>query len=457
MPVRLRLTLAFAAGMAVVLTALGAFLYVRLGAELRSSIDLGLRSRAQVVRADVADTVVPAGSGGLSDPDEAFTQVLDDTGAIIASSPEVADIPLVGPADLGRAGPSFLDRSVAGLEDPARLLIVPIDRSRTIVVGATLSDRRESLDQLVAVFLIGGPVALLLVSLGGWGLAGAALRPVERMRREAAAISASEPERRLPVPPGDDELARLARTLNEMLARLQEAVTRERGFVDDAAHELRTPLGVLQGELELALARPRTREDLEATIARASAESDRLARLAEDLLVLARVREGRLPVRREDVPIGDIVAAACRGRRGRAAEAGVTIRCQGDDDRRVRVDPARIRQAVENMLDNAIVHGGRGGVVRVTTGGDASGSWVTVQDEGPGFPPDVLPVAFDPFTRGAHTGEGAGLGLAIVRAVALAHGGDATARNLDGRGAGVTITIAPAATPATTAGRATAP
>ena len=183
------------------------------------------------------------------------------------------------------------------------------------------------------------------------------------MRVEAAAISASEPERRLPVPAGDDELVRLATTLNEMLGRLQESLARERRFVDDAAHELRTPLAILNGELELALSRPRTAGELEATIRRASAESDRLARLAEDLLVLARAQEGRLPVHREDVSLGGSWRCVRRGRAS-ASAAGVTITTDAGD-RRANVDRVRVRQAVENLLDNAIRHSPAGAGLRV--------------------------------------------------------------------------------------------
>lgn len=294
LPIRLRLALAFAVGMAVVL----AGLYARLGADLLDSIDLGLRSRAQIVEAGVADGSFTDQTTGLSDPDEAFAQVLGPSGPVVESSAAFGNAPLVGPSDLRVTAPVFVDRPVPGLEDPARLLIVPVDGDRFVVVGATLSDRREALRQLLALFAIGGPVALLLMSLAGWALAGAALRPVERIREEAGAISASEPDRRLPVEAADDELRRLAITLNAMLDRLQRSLARERRFVDDASHELRTPLAMLKGELDLALSRGRSPAELETTLRRASAETDRLAVLADALLVYARSEGGRLPVAR---------------------------------------------------------------------------------------------------------------------------------------------------------------
>lgn len=440
LPIRLRLTLAFAVGLAVVLASLGAFLYVRLGTELLSSIDLGLRSRAQIVDAGVGSGTFADSATGLSDPDEAFAQVLDASGAILESSPEVADAPLAGPADLGTREPVFVNRAVAGLEDQARLLIVPIGGGRTVVVGATLSDRKEALDQLLAVFAIGGSVACLVLSIAGWAVAGAALRPVERMRREAGAISASEPERRLPVTPANDELRRLAETVNEMLDRLQRSLARERRFVDDASHELRTPLTILKGELDLALSRERSPAELELALRRASAETDRLAALAEDLLVLARADGGRLPVAREEVALSQVVEATVAGRRARASEAGVAVEIAVPEGV-VRIDPVRVRQALENLLDNALRHAPPSSTVRIAAAREDGLMRITVEDSGPGFPVGTLDQAFEPFNRPRNADGGAGLGLAIVGAVVASHGGTASAQNLPGGGAKVTITF----------------
>ena len=154
---------------------------------------------------------------------------------------------------------------------------------------------------------IGGPVALLLASLAGYVLAGAALRPIEAMRRRAQEISTASLDERLPVPAARDEVARLGETLNAMLARIEDGLARERRFVADASHELRTPLALLKTELELALRRARSPEELQAAIESAAGETDRLARMADDLLLLARSDQGQL------------AAAAGAGRPGRAA------------------------------------------------------------------------------------------------------------------------------------------
>ena len=188
-----------------------------------------------------------------------------------------------------------------------RLLARPVQADGTeeiVVVGEPLAQRERALDALHALLLIGGPLALLIASAVGYALAAAALRPVERMRRHAAAVTAAGTSERLPVPPANDEIGRLGRTLNEMLARLAVSFKRERAFVSDASHELRTPLAILRTELELALRGEHTQQELEAALRSAAEEAERLSSLAEDLLVIARSDQGRLPVRPEPLEAG---------------------------------------------------------------------------------------------------------------------------------------------------------
>jgi two-component system, OmpR family, sensor kinase len=451
LPLRLRLALAFAVGMAVVLSGLGAFLYYRLGSDLMASVDIGLRSRAQgVVNAvDRGDYSVIDTGGGLIDPDESFAQVLDPAGHVLHSSSPASKAPLFSPQELlGLTEPRFFVKEVPAIDtDAVRLLVVPANAPNGrlfVTVGATLGDRRDALARLLIALAIGGPAALVLTSVAGWIVAGLGLRPGERMRQEAAAISVSEPDRRLPVPSTGDELARLAATLNSMLTRLQQAFEREQRFVDDASHELRTPLSILKMELDLALARARTTQELEATIRSASEETDRLAKLADDLLILARA-ERHLPLRREEVAVAQFLERICAGYEGRARAAGVRLLVDGTEAT-ASIDPVRVRQAVENLLDNSLRQTRPGGSIMVRAGRDGEAVIVIVEDSGPGFPQDVLGRAFEPFTRsegdgGNGAGAGAGLGLAIVRAIAEAHGGTAEAENLPGGGARLTFRV----------------
>ena len=157
---------------------------------------------------------------------------------------------------------------------------------------------------MIGLLLIGGPIALLLAALAGYGVAAAALRPVEEMRSRAAEISTAEPRQLLPVSPAQDEVSRLGTTLNEMLARIGAAMEHERGFIADASHELRTPLAVLRAEIELALREGRSREELQAALASAAEETDRVIQLAEDLLVIAQTNQGRLALRPSELSVG---------------------------------------------------------------------------------------------------------------------------------------------------------
>jgi len=448
MPIRLRLALVFAGCMALLLGAAGLFLYLRLGAELQQSTDAALRSEASVIAAGL-------GQGGSNFGDqgppvrglETFAQVLGPGGKVVDSSQAIGTSPLVSPQVLASLrGPAYFDRTVAGVEGMSRLLVVPAGEGGQpmhIVVGSSLAGSKQVLSRFLALLLIGGPVALGLASWAGWLLAGAALRPVERVRREAAAVSVSDLGRRLPVPPAGDELARLVVTLNEMLARLESSFERERRFVDDASHELRTPLTIMKAELDLALSRARTPAETDAALRSASIETDRLAALAEDLLVYSRTVGGRVPVDRAAERLDEIARASCDAHQRLADRSGVALRLDAAEVT-AAVDGMRIRQALDNLLDNALRHA-PGGSVEVRVTADGLVAHLVVEDDGSGFEPAVLDTVFDPFTRGsaerASLAPGAGLGLAIVRAVAITHGGSATACNRPEGGARITLDL----------------
>jgi heavy metal sensor kinase len=448
-PLRLRLTIIFTAAMAVVLIVLGAFLYARLAADLLESVDLGLRAKAQVLlEATDAGQLSSAllAEGALIDADESFAQLIDRSGHVVAWSPGLADGPIVTDETPGGIdAPAFSTMELSGFDDPVRILAVATGETGTdgvLVVGSTLGDLNDALARLRRLLLVIGPAVLGAAAVAGWLLAGAALRPVDRMRREAAAVTASDLARRLPVPATGDELARLAMTLNTMLDRLQEAMERDHRFVDDASHELRTPLATLRAEIELALARDRPAADLELSLRRALEDVGRLQRLTDDLLVLARSRDGRIPVRRVPSGLPDLLRRSVEAVEPRASAAGVTIDAAAPDER-VEVDPERLGQALRNLLENAIRHTPRGGHIRLTAERVDETVRFVVEDPGPGFPAGLLLTAFEPFVRGpdgAATSEGAGLGLTIVRAVADAHGGSASAEN-GPAGARVTLAV----------------
>jgi two-component system, OmpR family, sensor kinase len=440
-PIRLRLTLAFAIAMAVVLLATGLFLYLRLEAALDQAIDQSLRGRADDVAALVRVSgfaLREEGWSRLVDQEANVAQVLDPDGVILDSTPGVGGHRLLTDPQLARAAQAMImvDRpAVPGSDDPLRLLATPVqgqDGPVVVIVGASVEEQKEALESLLAQMLLGGPIVLLLASLLGYSLAAATLRPVESMRREAEAVSAAKPGRRLPLPPADDEIARLGRTLNTMLGRLESALARERQFVSDASHELRTPLAALRTELEIALRRKRTPEEMEAAMRSAEEETERLCRLAEDLLVLARADDGSLPVRQEQLPATELLTAV-RERYGlQAADVGRPLQIQADDQLELHVDRLRVEQALGNLVENALLHG-RGRILLIARRRDGRVE-LHVRDEGSGFPPEFIERAFDRFSRSdsARQGPGVGLGLAIVDLIARAHGGSAHAANHNG-------------------------
>lgn len=450
LPIRLRLTLTFAAGMALVLAATGTFVYLRMRSELTGVVDQGLQNRASDIATLVRDddeAVRRAGRSPLTERGESLAQVISEEGSVYDATPRFRTHALLSGQQLHEAARHTITterRGLSGIKGSARLLATPVrvhNRRFVIVVGASLDDRREALRSLSLILVIGGPAALLFASLVGYGITAAALRPVESMRREADAVSATEPGRRLPVPPADDEIRRLGETLNEMLGRQEAAFARERGFVSDASHELRTPLAILRTEIELALRRGRTVEELESALRSAGEETDRLTQLAEDLLVIARSDQGRLPVRPEQLAVADVFETVRERNASRSEDASQTIAIEADGELRLRADRLRVEQALTNLVENAVRHGQ--GEIRLCAEQDGGAVELHVRDEGPGFPADFLPTAFERFTRAdpARARGGAGLGLAIVAAIATAHGGTVGARNRPAGGADVWVRL----------------
>ena len=246
--------------------------------------------------------------GQLPDRDP-FAQVLTETGAVEDQAPSAAaPVPVLTPDEVASVrGSHFFKGSVHELGGDSRLLAVQINVDRTpmlLVVGSSIDGYMRARTRLAWVLVLASPVLIGLLAGSGWMLAGAALRPVRRLTEEADEISVNELRRRLPVPESNDEIEHLARTINAMLDRIEAAVANERTFIDDASHELRTPISILRGELELALARPSDEAEVTASLRSALDEAVRLGRLAEDLLALARVRAGEITMRPEPVDLG---------------------------------------------------------------------------------------------------------------------------------------------------------
>ena len=423
LPIRVRLAAGFAVAMAAVLVGLGIFVYFRVGDALLRSVDQSLQAQA-------AESSAHASGGPLIDADVresgTIVEVLDAGGRVLRSVPRGLP-PLIDRQTVQKALAGRVQKTVSrgpGESNDWRALAEPFSGG-VIVVARSLHQREETLHHVFRVLLIAGPLGLLLATIGGYLLAAAALRPVESMRRRASAISAATTGARLPVPRSRDEIRRLAETLNEMLARLEASFAHERRFVADASHELRTPLALLKTELELALRRERTTEELQAAIGSAAVETDRLIRLAEDLLLIARLDQAELPLKRERVDLPDLARATVARFSAQAETAGRRVNIDVPAGSEIDADRLRLEQALGNLLDNALRHGD--GTVTLQVRRDNGTVELHVTDEGAGFPKTFVGRAFERFSRAddARAGAGSGLGLAIVEAVARAHGGTA--------------------------------
>jgi signal transduction histidine kinase len=444
LPIRLRLALAFALVMGVVLAAMGAFVFVRVESSLTAAVNRDLQAQLEELRTRAERGAGP--SEPTVDPEtHVLSQFLDANGRLLTGAGLTLH-PLLSAADAQRviSGAQVTrDGDVPGLEGDWRLVAEPLaleGRTVAVVVASSLRERNDTLAHLFVQLVIAGLAGVALAVVIGYWLAARALRPVEAMRGEADAISSATATTRLPVPAPHDEIRRLGETLNDMLDRIGAAVDHERRFVADVSQELRTPLSLLKAELDLALSRPRYRDDLQAAVRSDSTETDRLVRITEDLLLIARSDQGELPLRLESLDAAEL-AASVAGRFGPRAETERReIRVDVEPGTMLEADRLRLEQALGNLVDNALVHG-RGEVVVSTV---REGDWfeLHVTDEGVGLEREFAERAFDRFSRAdeSRSGGGTGLGLAIVELVAHAHGGTAGASVVD-RGADVWIRL----------------
>ncbi|HET9257520.1 MAG TPA: ATP-binding protein, partial [Pseudonocardiaceae bacterium] len=341
-------------------------------------------------------------------------------GTVTASSSNIAGRPPI--TDLPPEGARTLDRPPTQTSRPYRVVARDTpDGQYRVLVGRSLEPVSEG-SRVVIFSLLGGiPFLLLLVAATTWEVTGMSLRPVEGIRSRVAEISGTELSRRVPEPAGDDEIARLARTMNAMLERLQDSRDRQRRFVSDASHELRSPIASIRHQIETALAHPNTTTP-EALLPDLLAEDLRMQALVEDLLLLARADENTLTAVARPVDLDDVVLAEARQLRQRGV---ITVDTRDVSAGRVLGDQAALHRLVRNLTDNAERHAGS--VVRLGVRSDAGQVRLTVADDGPGVPVPERERVFERFVRlddaRARDTGGAGLGLAIVAAVASAHGG----------------------------------
>ncbi len=440
---RARITTLFAIGTALLVLSVSLLLVVFQSRNSDQLVTKGLRQRI--------DRIVDSfRAGGDKLPaTEVYAQVFSQFGTVKDLSSAIgADEYLLTPEQqrfVFRAGSLRFDRDIPALGGRARLLAEPrnIDGAAVvIVVGSSLVLEGPIRHRLLLTLAVAAPALVALLGLAGWWIAGAALRPVRRMTDEAAAISRADTGVRLPLPAGTDEIAHLGSTLNAMLDRLESSFRRERAFVDDASHELRTPLAILRGELELGLLHPGDAAETRRMLTASIDEVDRLSRLADDLLVLARTGSDRSA---EVAPPIELLSA-CEGIVNRlrpALRPDLEVSVNGHNCyAHIRHD--QFERVLSNLVANANRFAARRIEVHVAVA--QSTATIAVADDGSGFPPGLLDQAFERFTVGnaARTraaGGGTGIGLAIVKAIVEHHGGTVAAANGPSGGAVVAVSL----------------
>ncbi len=452
--IRTRLTLWYTSLLTVTLLIVGGAALGLLSYSLSHEMDSALHSVASaLIERDLSRsaTLLPSEIDhafrrffGFSPWDEYF-QMRDPSGNRdeIRSLPSTRKLPLSREAlaNALRGLSSF--ETVEGLgEYPVRVLTMPVMESSRVInllqVGMSLKSVDETRLRFLLIMAGVLPLGLILAASGGWLLAHRALKPVDRMTAAARRISAEDLSQRVNETGTGDELDNLAKTLNQMLSRLDTAFSQIRRFSADASHELQTPLTILKGEMELVLRSARTPEEYRATLESALEEVDRIAHLVEGLLLLARAEAGVLRMDQQEVGLGQVLEEVYLRLKPLADSHCIELRLGSIESLCVRGDHERLRRMTFNLVDNAIKYTGAGG--RVTLELQREGKWasILVSDTGIGVPIEEQENIFQAFYRTSEAGplaeRGTGLGLPIAQSIAAAHGGTISVDSAPGRG-----------------------
>jgi heavy metal sensor kinase len=456
LPVRWRLTLWFAALLALVMVLFGGMIYVVLRQQLYASFDEQLLNQAALTLAavrveDGAPKLEPSVANAADG--EFFLRLLDaDGAAVFETGGSAARAPLdqdvITAALAGRTAYSAaLDED----NETVRLISVPVrpdegtgDVSGVLQVGLDRNEIDEPLAGLLVALTLVSPVVLLFAVAGGYLLAGRALRPVATITDLAARIGAGDLHSRLNLDLPDDELGRLARTFDAMLARIDDAFERQRRFTDDAAHELRTPLSLMRSQVDLTLARPRSSGEYREALQAFDGDIVRMTALIGTLLTLARSDGGKLAAERAPFDLADTVRLVLEQYAPLAEGAGITLRDETAPAPLV-ADEDLLMQLLINLVDNALAHTSSGGTVVAGCRSADGRIHLWVSDTGEGIAPEHQARVFDRFYRidAARSRDrgGTGLGLAICKAIAEAHGGTIGLTSRPGSGTHVELVL----------------
>lgn len=448
LPLRWRLTLWYLLTFGIILVLFITFLYFQLRANLFDQLDVSL----QLVAAQTANGVERVDEQLLfSDVEGVFeTDFVVFLTAVNGTIWDTTGLNLnIAPPSPPQPGLSTIMRG----DDRWRVFSqeVSVDSvSGYIDVVGDMDPINDTLDGLLTLMAIGGPLALVLAGLGGGFLASRALRPIDRMTNTAQAISGSDLSQRIQYEGPPDEVGRLAQTFDSMLDRLQTAFARERQFTGDAAHELRTPLAALKGRIGVTLSRSRSQTVYQDTLQDMEAQVDRLIRLSNDLLFMARLDQGHFQPHLERIELDDFMGAVVDQIRPLTSAKSITLNESIPDDLTLRGDMDLLIRLFLNVLDNAVKFTGKNGRITLSASASSDNIQIAIDDNGPGIAAEHLPHLFERFYRvegdrargvGHNERGGAGLGLAIAHEIARFHGGTLAVQSTQGQGTIVKVQL----------------
>lgn len=449
--IRVRLTLWYVALLALILIVFSTAIYLTFTYALDQQVDNALQLNSEqlagAVNIEQGQINFQSGEGETSDAlgvrERGYlVRLLDARGGIVDTTASFAALPVpLSALDMARRGePSFANLTASG--HFFRLYTTPIVENGTFYgalqlaqsLDSVMSARRQLLLLLAAIV----PLTLLAASAGGFWFARRALAPMDHITRAAQRISAKDLSERLNLNLPDDEVGRLARTFDGMLARLDAAFRREREFTANASHELRTPLTVMRGEIDVALNRPRATEEYRQVLRELGEEVERLTKLTEDLLMLARADAGKLPLQFQAVNAARLIQAVVDEMRPLSEEKDIVLTGRADEALTVWADEDRLLHVLLNLVENALKFSPPGGTVTLTATRDGAHANLAVADTGIGIAPDHLPHIFERFYRADQSRSsrvaGMGLGLAIAYSLVTAQGGTIEAHSAVGHG-----------------------
>jgi heavy metal sensor kinase len=446
--------------LAIILGSFSGFLYITLSRSLHQYTDAKIKGIADFVASSYAspyskygvnlDRIVEEATGMR--PTGKFIQILDETGRIGLKSDSLGrfqlPISIKALRNASKGTVTFETNRTIGTS-PIRIVTVPIVQDRQITnivqVASSLEDMEKALNTLLLILAITIPSALAVASLGGHFLANRALRPVDDVTNTARAITSHNLNRRIQIRKTNDEIDRLAETLNEMISRLDQSFKKIRQFSADVSHELKTPLTVLRGEIEVALRRVRTGEDYRAILKSNLEEISNMTKIVDDLLLLSRADTGEVPLSKTTVDLSELLSEIQVQSQLLATSRSIDVYVHNDQPVYTLADPLRLKSMMLNIIGNGIKYSPEGGRIDITLKKVNGSALIRISDQGIGIPSDALPHIFDRFYRvdkaRSRAEGGSGLGLSICKWVAEAHDGSISAESEPGKGSTFTVRL----------------